>query len=97
MTISASQECGDVIISVKDDGVGMDQETRSKIFSIDYKTSELGTKGEKGSGLGLILCKEFMEKHGGRIWVESQLNSGCKISLLFPREDKDSSCAPLAP
>jgi PAS domain S-box-containing protein len=96
VTISAKQECGDVTISVEDDGVGMDQMTKSKIFSIDFKTSQSGTKGEKGSGLGLILCKEFMEKHGGRIWVESQLNSGCKISIFFPREGKVSSCAPFA-
>ncbi|ACU89297.1 PAS domain-containing sensor histidine kinase [Desulfomicrobium baculatum] len=89
VTISATQDCGDVTISVEDDGVGMDQMTKSKIFSIDFKTSQSGTKGEKGSGLGLILCKEFMEKHGGRIWVESQLNSGCKISIFFPREDKE--------
>lgn len=94
VTISATQECGDVVISVQDDGVGMDQGTKSKIFSIDYKTSERGTKGEKGAGLGLILCKEFMEKHGGRIWVESQINSGCKFSIFFPR-GKVSSCDPV--
>ena len=96
VTISATQECGDLIISVQDEGIGMDQDTKSIIFSIDYKTSVLGTKGEKGSGLGLILCKEFMEKHGGRIWVESKINSGCKISIFFPREHKVYSCDPVA-
>jgi len=97
VTLSATQECGDVTLSVQDDGVGMDQKTKANIFSIDFKTSQQGTKGEKGSGLGLILCKEFMDKHGGRIWVESQRNSGCKISVFFPGEGKVSSCAPLAP
>ena len=65
-----------LIISVKDTGVGMPPNVLEKIFRIDTKHSTKGTQGESGTGLGLLLCKEFVEKNGGKIWVESQENRG---------------------
>ncbi|MBU8893703.1 MAG: PAS domain S-box protein [Bacteroidales bacterium] len=59
-------------VCVKDNGVGIEQKNLSKIFSISENISTKGTENEHGTGLGLILCKEFVEKHGGEIWVESE-------------------------
>jgi two-component system, sensor histidine kinase and response regulator len=68
------------IISVEDKGVGMSNDTINKLFDITKFNSTVGTNNEKGSGLGLILCKDFIKKHGGEIWVESTL---CKGSTFF--------------
>lgn len=65
-----------VIIKVQDFGTGMDQEKINKLFKIDEKTGTPGTEGEESTGLGLILCKEFVDLNKGKIWVESSLNKG---------------------
>jgi signal transduction histidine kinase len=65
-----------VVVSVADTGVGMSSEVLSKLFRIDSKHTTNGTADEKGTGLGLILCKEFVEKNGGKLWVESQEGKG---------------------
>jgi signal transduction histidine kinase len=71
-------------IAVSDNGIGMTQETAAKLFKIDANLSTLGTENEKGTGLGLFLCKEFVEKHGGKIWVESQEGKGSTFKFLVP-------------
>ena len=63
-------------IYVRDTGIGMSEDIIDKLFRIDETVTSLGTEGEKGTGLGLILCKEFVEKHGGKIWVESEEGKG---------------------
>ena len=63
-------------VAISDNGVGMDKDTLEKLFRLDTQVTFLGTKNEKGTGLGLILCKELVEKCGGKIWVESELNKG---------------------
>ena len=64
-------------VSVKDSGVGIEEESVWKLFRIDEKvTSTTGTNNEGGTGLGLILCKEFIDKHSCKIWVESVLGEG---------------------
>ncbi len=55
-----------------------------KIFSITENTSTHGTENEAGTGLGLIICKEFIEKHGGNIWVESEHNKGSRFIFNLP-------------
>jgi signal transduction histidine kinase len=59
------------IIAVKDTGIGISAERQQEIFRLDANNKTKGTEGELSTGLGLILCKEFVEKHGGKIWVES--------------------------
>jgi two-component system, sensor histidine kinase and response regulator len=85
--ISARLEANkDVVISLKDSGIGMDRETIRALFSETDAMSIIGTSGEHGSGLGLVLCKEFVEKHGGRIWVESEQGKGSEFFFTIPHK-----------
>lgn len=68
-------------ISVKDTGTGMKQEDINKIFRIGSSFSKRGTENENGTGLGLVLCKEFVEKQGGKIWVESKEGKGSTFTF----------------
>jgi PAS domain S-box-containing protein len=71
-------------ITVQDTGVGMEQETIDKLFRIDVSHTALGTANEPGTGLGLILCKELVEKQGGKIWVESKIDEGSTFHFTLP-------------
>lgn len=71
-------------ISIEDTGVGMTPEILSKLFKIDEHVTTKGTEKEKGTGIGLILCKEFVEKHGGNIWAESTIGEGSKFKFTLP-------------
>jgi len=70
-------------VSVTDTGVGISASDINSIFSFEAKSTH-GTAHEKGTGLGLILCKEFIEKNGGKIWVESSLGKGSVFSFTVP-------------
>lgn len=70
--------------SVKDNGIGIKPEDLKKLFSIEDKFSTEGTRGEKGTGLGLSLVKEIIEKHNGKIWVESQYRKGSNFQFSLP-------------
>ena len=74
-----------VEITVADNGVGMNENARHKLFKMDSYYSTYGTANEKGSGLGLILCKEFVEKHGGKIWVDSEPGEGSTFHVTMPK------------
>ena len=69
---------------IKDSGVGMNQAIKAKLFRIDDTITSKGTADEAGTGLGLILCKEFIEMHGGTIWVESELDKGSTFYFSLP-------------
>ncbi len=86
ITIS-TKEPGDTIeVSVRDTGIGMDSETTDLLFITDLKRNRKeGTKGEKGTGLGLILCKEFITIHKGTIWAESEPGIGSTFKFTSPR------------
>jgi signal transduction histidine kinase len=71
-------------ISVKDTGIGMDAEILGNMFKLDVSISRKGTDGEPSTGLGLLLCKDFIEKHGGRIWAESEEGKGSTFYFTLP-------------
>jgi signal transduction histidine kinase len=71
-------------VKVIDSGIGMTPEMKSKLFMINEKTSRTGTQGELSSGLGLLLCKEFIEHCGGKIWVESNAGQGSTFFFSLP-------------
>lgn len=73
-----------VTIAVQDNGIGMEKSRQEMLFKIDTKVSRPGTEGELSSGLGLILCKEFIEKHNGDLWVESEVNKGSTFYFNIP-------------
>ena len=76
-----------IVVKISDSGIGMAPELKNKLFQIDEKTSRPGTEGETSTGLGLLLCKEFIEKHGGKIWVESSVGQGSTFSFSLPLEN----------
>ena len=73
-----------VEITVSDDGIGMNEEKRNALFKIISNTTTLGTANENGSGLGLVLCKEFVKKNGGEIWAESEEEKGSNFKFTVP-------------
>ena len=82
--LSLKQTNGHVQVSIADTGVGMDSEVLGKLFRLDAKHTTKGTANEKGTGLGLILCKDFVEKNGGRLWVESEEGKGSLFCFTVP-------------
>jgi PAS domain S-box-containing protein len=74
----------EVEVSVTDTGIGMSPEIVHNLFRLDGQIDRKGTRGEPSTGLGLILCKGFIEKHGGRIWVESQEGAGSVFYFTIP-------------
>lgn len=87
ISIKASFINSHIQISVIDDGIGIDEAKLEKLFTITEKTSTPGTEMEKGTGLGLILCKEFVERHSGEIGVKSQLGKGSEFWIRLPMEE----------
>lgn len=84
VNISAKEKQNEIIFSVSDTGVGIPQNRIDKLFRIDQSYSTADTNNEKGTGLGLILCKEFIEKHNGKIWVESLVGVGTTFNFSLP-------------
>ena len=72
-------------ISISDTGVGIKEEHFAQLFRIDSKFKEKGTSGEVGNGLGLPLCKEFIEKNSGKIWIESEFGKGSTFKFTLPK------------
>jgi signal transduction histidine kinase len=83
--ISAEEKENEILICVKDFGIGMTSEKKGKLFKLEERVSKSGTEGENGTGLGLLLCKEFVEKHKGKIWVESILGIGSSFYFSLPK------------
>ena len=86
ITVSADSESDKSLkISISDTGIGIPPELISKLFILNEMTSRAGTLGEPSTGLGLLLCKEFIEKHGNKILVESEVGKGSTFSFSLPR------------
>ena len=75
---------GMIETSVSDTGVGLSEINLKRLFKVEEKVSSKGTEGEPSTGLGLLLCKEFIEKNGGRIWAESEENKGSVFHFTIP-------------
>ncbi|MDA3815830.1 MAG: PAS domain-containing sensor histidine kinase [Prolixibacteraceae bacterium] len=84
INIDALKNSEKVTITISDNGIGIEKENLSKLFDLTQKLSTIGTAQEKGTGLGLIICKEFVEKHGGEIWVESEVGNGSDFKFTIP-------------
>jgi signal transduction histidine kinase len=84
ITVTAEEDGDFLKIQVSDTGIGLTEEESRDVFSIDVKFKKEGTENEKGTGLGLILSREFVEKNGGKIWVESMVNKGSKFFFTLP-------------
>lgn len=78
-----------ICITVEDNGLGMDKKTLNRLFRITQQKSKKGTQGEQGSGLGLIICREFVEKNEGRIWAESALYEYTKFHFTLKLHDNN--------
>jgi len=87
VAVSAKESEGFVEFTVSDNGVGISSKDIDKLFRLDIKHSTPGTNNETGTGLGLILCKEFVEKHTGKIWVESKEKKGTRFYFTIPLSD----------
>jgi len=85
VVISAQEKPTEWLVSVKDNGVGMNREVLKMLFDKTAPYTTRGTANEKGTGLGLILCKEFIEKNGGKIWVESSEGTGSTFYFTLPK------------
>jgi len=84
-------------IDIVDTGVGMPPETAEKLFSLSDNVTTSGTNGEKGTGLGLLLCKELVERNGGKITIQSELGKGSTFSFTLPLEAPPDAQSPPAP
>jgi signal transduction histidine kinase len=74
--IAAIKNNNFIEVSISDNGIGMDETIQKELFNNQTSYSSLGTNNEQGSGLGLLLCKEFVEQHGGKICMKSEFNKG---------------------
>ncbi len=88
INVTAKEIKHEVIIQVKDSGIGMTEKVTRKLFKIENHHTTLGTEGEKGTGLGLVLCKDLIEKNNGKIWVESELRVGSTFSFTLPLKEE---------
>jgi len=86
--IKLDQDDRFVTVSVSDTGVGISGADLNKLFKLDSNPTTIGTSQEKGTGLGLILCKEFVERNGGTVWAESVLEKGTTFRFTAPRIDQ---------
>ncbi|NVO11664.1 MAG: cyclic nucleotide-binding domain-containing protein [Bacteroidales bacterium] len=87
--IESFKESTYIKVSIKDNGIGISVEDQARLFKIDSNPTTIGTSMEKGTGLGLILCKDFVERHGGTIRVESAVGKGSTFSFTIPTVGTD--------
>jgi len=94
VTLSATTNGDTATLSVADTGIGMKPEAVDALFHLDQHRSTIGTSGETGTGLGLLLCKEYVDMHGGKISVESTLGEGTTFRIILPLQFGEQRSAP---
>lgn len=86
ITVNAGHRQGFTEITVTDTGVGMTRDEIEKLFRLDHLFSKVGTEGEKGTGLGVLLCSEMISRHGGTLEFSSEVNVGTSVKISFPEK-----------
>jgi len=86
ITIDYLEDDSNQIVIIEDNGIGMDDYIKENLFNLNKKINREGTNGERSTGLGLVLCKEFIDLHNGRIWVDSEINKGSKFYISVPKK-----------
>jgi len=84
VTITSISSHKQIEVTIADSGVGISQDTIKRLFRIDTTVTTIGTSKETGTGLGLLICKEFVERHNGKIWVESEPGKGSNFKFTLP-------------
>jgi PAS domain S-box-containing protein len=89
ITLTEAKDSGNEFVQliIEDNGIGMTQEQINDLFRMKTESYSKGTEGEDGTGLGLILCKEFVEKNGGKIWAESEIGKGSRFYFTLPKNN----------
>ena len=88
--ITSKNEAEVCTLTVSDDGIGIQPEIQEKLFNSNEVVSSPGTTGESGSGLGLVICKEFMDRNNGSIVVESEPGNGASFIVSLPYSESTS-------
>lgn len=83
--ISVEKKPKNYLISVYDTGIGIKASVLKTLFNISENNSRTGTENEKGTGLGLLICQEFISAHNGEIWAESMVGQGSQFSFIIPK------------
>ena len=91
INIRSNKKEGMLYISISDNGVGIAEKDLSRLFTISESYSTEGTEKEQGTGLGLVLCREFVEKNNGEIKVEDKLNQGTTVTFSIPLSQKHAT------
>ena len=86
ITVNTKTEDNNIEVAIIDTGIGIPKEHQDKLFRLDVNFSRPGTESESSTSLGLILCKEFIERHKGKIWVESEENMGSEFKFTIPKK-----------
>ena len=82
--LSSFTENGTIQIQITDTGIGIEPQKLINLFNLENNRTSLGTNNESGTGLGLIVCKEFVEQNKGKIWIDSTLGEGTTVSISLP-------------
>ncbi|MFA3782029.1 ATP-binding protein [Melioribacteraceae bacterium 4301-Me] len=85
--INVKDQKENILIEIKDNGIGMDETSLSSLFQNNSNRSSSGTKNEQGTGLGLIICKEFIEKNNGKLNIQSKVGEGSTFSFTLPKNN----------
>ena len=91
VTVSIEEDTENAIVHITDRGCGMSPEDQQKLFRLDTHFSTFGTNNEEGSGLGLLLCQDFVQRNGGRLWFESEKGKGSTFSFSLPKRKREDN------